>query len=381
MLTILFYLRANKKNPTKAKVYCRVSLNGTRATPFSTNVAVNPKDFIHQKTKNANDNNLLDSIREGIKALNRKMDYELDVYTVHDLTDTYLGKRDFDSTLLCVYSDFIGFKREDGREESTLEVLENYRKALKTFVDKKRKGILIRQVDITFVSNYHSHLLTSGYAKSSIVKHITYLKSVMDYAIIQGLIRYNPIKPYKVERPRLPKPAYLDQDELHRILTFDFDTCPHTKTLAGRLNKVRDIFVMLRFLGVHWQDYMRLTPATLYQDQDGDWVYSATRKKTGVDTLSIVNPIVGLIIDKYEGVDNLPKMSNQRFNDYIKVIFLTCKINKPASSKIGRKSFADHYSNVEPVNDPLLIKMMGLKSAKHLEHYRRVDIRAFKNSK
>lgn len=116
-------------------------------------------------------------------------------------------------------------------------------------------------------------------------------------------------------------------------------------------------------------------------DQEGDLIYSATRKKTEVETLSIVNPIVWAIVQKYGGVANLPKMSNQKFNDYIKVVFLVCGIAKPATSKIGRKSFADHYSNVEPASDALLTKMMGLKSAKHLEHYRRVDIRAFKNSK
>ncbi|WP_373331350.1 hypothetical protein [Salmonirosea aquatica] len=40
MLSVLFYLRYNKKNPDHpmATVYCQITLAGQKATPFSTGV-------------------------------------------------------------------------------------------------------------------------------------------------------------------------------------------------------------------------------------------------------------------------------------------------------------------------------------------------------
>jgi site-specific recombinase XerD len=201
----------------------------------------------------------------------------------------------------------------------------------------------------------------------------------MDFAVILQLIKYNPIKPIKVERDKPKEPEYLTVQELELISNADFEADPAMRPIAKRLDRIRDILIILTCTGVHWADYLLLDESNLYIDQEGDLIYCANRQKTDNTAMNVINvPLAKKIIEKYGGSSKLPKMSNQKFNDYIKVLFAHLKINKYGSAKIGRKSLADYHTNEDPKPDGVIMKMMGLGDARSLDHYRRVDKRALK---
>lgn len=78
-----------------------------------------------------------------------------------------------------------------------------------------------------------------------------------------------------------------------------------------RLNKVRDIFLFMCATGLRYSDYAALKPENIQDD-----IIRITTKKTA-DAIEVpLNFFSKTILEKY-GYD-LPKLSNQRLNDYLK---------------------------------------------------------------
>lgn len=114
-----------------------------------------------------------------------------------------------------------------------------------------------------------------------------------------------------------PTVIFLTEDELNRLYNWDFQ--------SKRLNQVRDLFCFGCFTGLAYADI-----ETLKHDHIQDGTISKHRKKSKkkIDTPL---PVPALkILEKYSGhYKPLPRISNQKLNDYIRECAQKAGINSP----------------------------------------------------
>jgi integrase len=99
-----------------------------------------------------------------------------------------------------------------------------------------------------------------------------------------------------------------------------------------RLDKVRDLFVLGCYTGGRFSDYSRLTKADVFGSS-----LRIRPIKTGDKVVTIpLHPEAIKILEKYDY--ELPKISNQKFNDYLKELSKLLGINKQIikSSYVGK---------------------------------------------
>ena len=102
---------------------------------------------------------------------------------------------------------------------------------------------------------------------------------------------------------------YLTEDELHKIAALEIAT-PY-------LERVRDQFLLLAWTGCRYSDLGKLTGKPIINK--GFPCYKLTQQKTGNEVTIPILPETKMILEKY-GYSMPKPMTNQKFNEYIKVV-------------------------------------------------------------
>lgn len=184
-------------------------------------------------------------------------------------------------------------------------------------------------------------------------------------------------------------PYYITREERDRIADFDLSSAPLI------VQQQRDIFVFHCLIGCRVSDLYTLTSDNI---QDGMLRYSPrkTEDKTGMIARVPLTDRALSILEKYEGVDRkgrlLPFIAEQKYNDYIKQIFVLCGITRKivwrnpttgkgemrpisevASSHLARRTFCGNL--YRQVKDPNLIGAMSGHTAgsRAFARYRNID--------
>jgi site-specific recombinase XerD len=98
--------------------------------------------------------------------------------------------------------------------------------------------------------------------------------------------------------------------------------------------------------------------------------------KTGVPFLSVLLDEAAEIVKRYDY--ELPILSNQKYNSYLKEIGDLCEISKPMHTHIGRHTAATYLLN-KGIPIETVAKMLGHSNIKQTQHYAKlVDKTIFK---
>lgn len=132
--------------------------------------------------------------------------------------------------------------------------------------------------------------------------------------------------------------------------------------------RVRDLFIFQCFTGLSYIDLMAFSPEWI-REIDGYKVFSDNRSKTDVGFLSILLPEAEEVLKRYDG--KLPKLSNQKYNDYLKLIETATGIRKHLTTHVARHTFATYLLNKDiPIET--VSKAVGHTSIKQTQHYARM---------
>jgi integrase len=184
---------------------------------------------------------------------------------------------------------------------------------------------------VDFLRNYEKKdkdgkVIRSGLAINTIGNKIKTLKTILNAATEKG---YNPYTKYKSENfKKLSEESdniYLTKDELNQFYQHDFSGNPH-------LERVRDTFIVASWTGgVRYSDLQQITPEKI----QGDFI-RLKQNKTGDPVVIPIHFTVKEILEKYNG--KLPKpISNQKYNDYLKVAAKDAKLNSIFVKTISHK--------------------------------------------
>ena len=247
---------------------------------------------------------------------------------------------------------------------ATYWVFEYTGRLFKEFIQKKyeRKDLYLREINLGFIQGFHAYLLgEKKMGQNSCTKHLKFLKKLLNLAVTNSYISYNPVNAYKVEREPV-EIDFLNEEELRKIINFD--------TPLPRLERAKDMFLFGCFTGLSYIDIKTLTPEHFEKDSTGRIWIKKRRVKTGVLSRIPLLPIAKLILDKYKGGEKLlPIQDPADINKYLKDIAILCGINKRICFHTSRHTFASTVTLANNISLEVVSKMLGHTNTRMTAHY------------
>lgn len=189
--------------------------------------------------------------------------------------------------------------------------------------------------------------LKTDFMPSTSSGYMTKVKTIIGYAMDNGYIKKNPLGSIKVERTQ-PKIEYLTEGELLKIKNLDLSDYP-------RLEKVRDLMLFQASIGTAYCDLIGFSMNDV-EVVDGMYIYTSKRQKTGIEFTAVILPMGLEVLEKYD--NNIPLISNQKYNQYMKEIQKKAGVKTYITSHILRKTYATYLLN-SGVNISVVARCMG----------------------
>lgn len=188
-----------------------------------------------------------------------------------------------------------------------------------------------------------------------------FLNSFIIDAVNAGKLTKNPYKWIHIdkEKSKTGIAKHLSPEEFQRICNVELST--------ESLNRVRDLFVFQTYTCMAYAD-MAAFDSSKIQEVKGMQVYKGQRVKGhnvyGEFTIPLLPPALK-ILQKYNY--RLPIISNQKYNDFLKVVAQFAGIDKPLSSHWARHTGATLYLNEGKFGMGIIAKMCGHSSTRITE--------------
>lgn len=186
--------------------------------------------------------------------------------------------------------------------------------------EKKNKKVLtFKNVDIDFYNSFVKYLTNLGLSQNTIGTRIKILKTIIrnaderDIEVSKDYLKRSFSKPHEETEK-----VYLNEAELNTIYKLS--------DLPKYLDSVRDTFLIGCYTGLRYSDLSRLTKDNITTENT---IQIKVEKSKGGQIINIpIHPHVRQIFEKYDY--SLPaKISNQKYNDYIKLVVKQAEIDEP----------------------------------------------------
>lgn len=374
--SILFSIRESKARKNgNTPIEVTITINGERCS-FSTGkqIKVTSWDKNRQLVKGKDEeatslNNYLKSVRAKLYEKEAELLDRGFIITAQLLYDAYFDKVEClkERSLLSVLEEHnTERKAMVGKTvaPATYWIFEYTGRLLREFILKKynREDLYLRELNIGFIQGFHSFLLSEKkMGQNSCTKHLKFLKKLLNLAVANSYISYNPVNAYKVEREPV-EVDFLNEEELRKIINFD--------TPIPRFEKARDFFLFGCFTGLSYIDIKTLAPEHFEKDSAGRIWIKKRRIKTGILSRIPLLPIAKLILDKYKGGEKLlPIQDPADINKYLKDIAILCGINKRICFHTSRHTFASTVTLANNISLEVVSKMLGHTNTRMTAHY------------
>jgi site-specific recombinase XerD len=213
---------------------------------------------------------------------------------------------------------------------------------------------------------YENIVLFDGFLRRTIQSSATLHKrhSTLRYyireAIKRELISKDPYALFKIPLKKSKEPTFLNDAEIGRLIKCE----PGSE----KLQKVKDLFIFQMFTGLAYIDAMNFSQESIVE-MDGYKVIRSSRTKTDESFIILFLPEAERIAETYSY--KLPRISNQRYNDYLKIIQERAHISKKLTTHVARHTFATYLLN-KGVPIETVSRAMGHSNIKMTEHYARM---------
>lgn len=197
-------------------------------------------------------------------------------------------------------------------------------------------------------------------AQCTIYDYHKYLKLFINDAMIDGLIEQNPYKflPFHIGKG---EKQYVDC-----VTEEQFAAIKKLKLSTLHILHARDLFLFQCYTGLAYSDLASFDYANC-EEINGKMFYHAKRTKTDTDfVFQLLKPALE-ILQKYDF--KLPKMSNQRYNDYLKAIGQMVGVDR-LHTHMGRATAATLFlSKGMPIN--IVARVLGHTTLRQTTRYAR----------
>jgi len=241
----------------------------------------------------------------------------------------------------------------------------------------KSSSVPFDKIDMKFYEAFSQYLISKNLAANTIATQWKLIKAVMQSAFVGGLHTNEKFRHFK-KKMESADTIFLSEEELIKM---------YELKLKGYLEKARDYFLIGAYTGLRFDDWDRVSSEKVVNG-----VLTVRSSKTGEISTIPIHPVVSAILDKYEG--ELPhKPSNQKMNEYIKVVAMRANINDHVETRItkggireintsekyelvtthtARRSLATNLV-LRGVSPYVVMKVTGHKSLSSFERYVRLQ--------
>jgi site-specific recombinase XerD len=253
--------------------------------------------------------------------------------------------------------DFI--ENELKRENPSFAVIEYHRSLIARL---KEFGKIKVFSDFTYenIVDFDVHLRKTIKSQPTLYKRHSALHRYIREAINRGFCKFDPYLQFKVKKGKSKEPVFLVESEIEKLKKWN--PCDE------RTGRVKDMFIFQCFTGMAYADMSKFTVDDIFEI-NGRKVIRSSREKTDESFVSILLPEAKEILEKYNY--QLPIISNQKYNDYLKLLASGAEIKKTLTSHVARHTFGTYLINkgipIESVS-----RAMGHSNIKMTQHYARM---------
>lgn len=228
--------------------------------------------------------------------------------------------------------DYIVFYIDYRKHEITPTTVIKYnviKHKLERLQKKRKKPILIKDVNEGFKKEFLDYQKSKGYAQNTIQRELTFIKTFCKHARYLGLETDPQLDTLKIEKVKAEK-IYLTFNELEAI--------EKTELKHDYLENARDWLIISCYTGQRVSDFLRFTKEMI-RIEDGKSLLEFTQKKTGKVMTVPLHKKVLKILEKRNG--EFPRsISDQKYNDYIKKVCKKAKLKEKIQGGLQKKT--DH---------------------------------------
>lgn len=380
-LHILFVIdKTNVNTKGKAPLRCRLTYSGKRKV-FSTGLFIISKqwDSKQQLIKPPNKENTfintsLSLIKNEINQAFLFLQVSGNDFDINDIYSQYKGDiPKQDKTILQLFQEHnIRVEKLIGKEYSiaTLWKFKQAKELLKDFIKShfNKADYHFKDLDLKFIQDYEFYLKTEkSLAIATTNKMIQRFRKIVKVALSEDILHKEPFTNYKVKHIK-KEITYLTEGELAKLEEYQFK--------SEKLQMVKDMFVFCCYTGLAYSEMVNLEKSHIIKGFDGnEWINMMRGKTQHLLTIPLLTRSKR-IIDKYDYVDEkrvLPKLSNQKFNVYLKEIADIVGINKRLTHHLARRTFATTVLLFNDVPMEIVSQLLGhSKITITQQHYAKV---------
>ena len=239
-------------------------------------------------------------------------------------------------TNLIDYIDFyIDYRKHEITEtnKSKCRVIKNKLIKYETFIGKK---ILTKNINDNFKNKFVNYQKERMYSQNTIQREFVTIKTFCKHARYLGIETHPQLDALRIDKHKVEK-IYLTFEDLTKIENIS------KNQLTDSLDNAKDWLIISCYTGQRVSDFMRFTDEQI-RIEKGKHLIEFTQKKTGKNmTVPLHNKVLE-ILKKRKG--KFPyKISDQKYNDFIKTVCELAKINesikgsKLLETKKGSKTF------------------------------------------
>lgn len=289
-------------------------------------------------------------------------------------------------TQLTKYFDYYIENKENYPSDVLIRKIKVVQRKLERFQTFRKKIIFIKDVNKKFKLEFSDYCEFQKYSRITTQRDFAEVKTICLDARTKGIETSLELDKLSFPREKATN-IYLTFEELKKIE----DIAPNK--LTESLSNAKDWLIISAYVGQRISDFMRFTKETI-RVEDGESFLEFTQKKTNKLTTIPVHPKVTEILNKRNGMFPYA-ISDQKYNDYIKVVCEIAKLTEMVqgskkieteaksgiyrkvtkayrkcdlvSSHIGRRSFASNFYGTIPTS--LLINITNHSSEKEFLGY------------
>lgn len=355
-MKVKFVCRTAKKTKDGlVPIEVSVTNKGVRKV-LSTGRKINPKKF-SQKSETVKGD---DGLNEYLSAIRSRL-YSIETYLIQNgitvTTDAVIdifrnGEKEKTITFIQLFEKHNADVKKKLKQgivcSATLQKYENLKRHVSNFIKQElhKDDILVQDITPNMVENLFVFLMKSM-VHNTAVHRMKLVKKILRLAVDEGYIK---VLPFKMTLKQ-------EKVEVIPLTTDEVNAIKDKKLTIPRLEKIRDLFIFECFTGLAFSDLMSLEENDFITDENGQiWILKKRHKTNIVATIPLL-PIAKEILDKYNGV--LPKISNVKYNAYLKELQDICGISKNLHSHLARHTMATYLLNNAGFDMVLVAKVLG----------------------
>lgn len=205
-------------------------------------------------------------------------------------------------------------KKKGGTTSISAGTIKSYRgfqAQLQAYQENRLCVIDFKDLNLNFYNDFRDFLMDKRYSPNTIARMIKICKVICYAAERLKLMDASDVRAGFEVVSRDVDNVYLTTERIQELYEVDLAHHPAWE-------KVRDVFVVGCLTGQRVSDYKRISTKMIVTLPDGNRYIKIKQEKTGVTVYIPLDYRVETILNKYNGT--LPKVYDQKINDYIKQI-------------------------------------------------------------